>query len=240
MIGHGPRFRQDRIRRPAALLAPCERHHAIGAELVAALDDGDVPAVLVGPCGVVGLKGLVGLAVVQSGHTRFPCLQLHQHLRQVAVTGRAAYQRHVRCALEDVLAFLLRHTPQHAELLSLLLERLVIGQAVEHLLLCLVADRAGVVQDQARLFHRRHLPVALRNERADDFFGVVDIHLAAECFEVEGLFGGYSHAVKSITEGRGFGRRASGSGVTGFPEARKPEPDLIRSQCLQRAHGRRR
>src|SRR5207237_3260368 len=43
-IGHLAGFGENRIRRPAAFFAARERHDAVGAELVAAFDDGDVAA----------------------------------------------------------------------------------------------------------------------------------------------------------------------------------------------------
>jgi len=41
-IGDAPRLHQHRRRRPAALHATRVRYHAVGTELIAALDDGDV------------------------------------------------------------------------------------------------------------------------------------------------------------------------------------------------------
>ena len=64
-IGDPPRLGQHRRRSPAALLAARIRHHAIGAELVAALDDGDVPAIGILARRELGLERLVGLAVVE-------------------------------------------------------------------------------------------------------------------------------------------------------------------------------
>ena len=56
-------------------------------------------------------------------------------------------------------------------------------------LLGLIADGAGVVEDEASVFDGRNLAVALGNQSADDFLGVMDVHLAAEGFEVEGFLG---------------------------------------------------
>ena len=113
--------------------------------------------------------------------------QLLQHARQIPVRRRPRHQRNIRRPLENLLALLLRHTSQHAKLLALLLIFLVIVEPVKNLLLRLVADRAGVVQNQVSLFDRIHLPIPLRHQRANDLFGVVDIHLAAESFEVKRL-----------------------------------------------------
>ena len=46
----------------------------------------------------------------------------------------------MRRALENLFAFLLRHAAQHAKLLSLLLKFFVVVQAMEDLLLGLIAD----------------------------------------------------------------------------------------------------
>ena len=67
------------------------------------------------------------------------------------------------------------------------LEFLVVGEAVEDFLLRLVPDGAGVVEDQVSFFDGFHLAVAFVDQRADDFFGVMGIHLAAKGFEVERL-----------------------------------------------------
>jgi hypothetical protein len=66
-IGHLAGFGKYRLRRAAALLAARERHHAVGAKLVTAFDDGDVSAMRVGAGGEFGLKALVGFAIVEPG-----------------------------------------------------------------------------------------------------------------------------------------------------------------------------
>ena len=121
----------------------------------------------VGAGGELGLKTFLGLAVVQAGDP-LPCLELDQHLRQIAIRGRAANQRNMGSALENLLAFLLRHAAQHAKALALFLQLLVVGQAVEDLLLGLVSNGAGVVEDQPGLFDGGNLPVSLGQKRADD------------------------------------------------------------------------
>ena len=85
-------FRQHRIRCTAALFAPRERDHAIGAELVTALDNRDVTPVRVRTRGKFGLKAFIGITVVEAGDPLLPCLDLYQHLRQIAVRCGATYQ----------------------------------------------------------------------------------------------------------------------------------------------------
>ncbi len=147
-------------------------------------------------------KHSVGFAVVEPGDAALPCLDLHQHVRQIPVRRRSAHQRHMRRALKNLLAFLLRHTAQHAKLLALRLQLLVIRQAVKDFLLGFIADGAGVVENQPSLVHRRNLAIPLRNERANDLFRVMHIHLTAKGLEVEGLLRIPTHEV-SIARGGG-------------------------------------
>ena len=186
-IGHLAGFGEHRIRSPAALFSAGERHHAVGAELVASFNDGDVTAIRVGARGELSLKALVGFAIVEPGHTAVPCLDLNQHLRQIAIRSRSGYQRNVRRFFENLVAFLLGHAAEHAKSLALLLEFLVIGQAMENFLLSFITNGASVVEHQPGFFDGGDLAVSLRNQRADDLFGVVGIHLAAESLEVESL-----------------------------------------------------
>jgi len=58
---------------------------------------------------------------------------------------------------------------------------------VEDSLLGLVADRAGVVENQASVSFILDADVALVLQRADDFFRVMGVHLAAEGFDVKSL-----------------------------------------------------
>src|SRR5438105_9724697 len=101
------------------------------SKTIASFDDGDVAAMRIGASRELGLEALVGLAVVEPGHTVVPCLDLHQHLRQIAVRSRSSDQRHVWRALENLVAFLLRHAAEHTKLLALRLKFLVVGEPVE-------------------------------------------------------------------------------------------------------------
>ena len=93
----------------------------------------------------------------------------------------------MRGAFEYFFAFLLGDAAEDSEFLALFEELLVIVEAVENFLLGFVPDGAGVIEDQVGLLDGLYLPVAFVNERANDFFGVVHIHLAAEGFQVEGF-----------------------------------------------------
>ncbi len=99
----------------AALFAARVRDDAVGAELVAAFDDGDVAAVGIGARGELGLEGLVGLAVVEAGDAGLAGFEAGEHLGQVAVGGGAGDERDVGGALEDLLAFLLGDAAEDGE-----------------------------------------------------------------------------------------------------------------------------
>ena len=90
----------------------------------------------------------------------------------------------MRSAVENLFAFLLGHAAEHAEHFALA-GALELLQPVEDLLLGLIADAAGVVEDQRGFLGRFHLRIALLHQRADDLLRIVGIHLAAEGFDVE-------------------------------------------------------
>ena len=149
LVGDAPRLCKHGCGSAAALFAPRVRDDAIGAELVAAFDDGDVSAVRILARGEFGFECLFGLPVVEPGDAILAGFKSAQHLGQLAIRGRTGDERHIRRALEDLLAFLLRHTAQHAEAFAGLVQLLVVVQAIEDFLLGFVADGAGVVEDQA-------------------------------------------------------------------------------------------
>src|SRR5664279_6544896 len=126
---------KDRLRSTAAFLAASVRDHAIGAELIAALNDGDVSPVRVGAGGEFGLESLVGLAIIKTRDAIGARFNLNQHGRQVAIRRRPGHQRDVGRALEDLLALLLGDTAKNGEALPFLVQLLEIGQPMEDLLL---------------------------------------------------------------------------------------------------------
>src|SRR5207244_11887687 len=111
--------------------------------------------------------------------------KLHQHLAEPGIARRAAHQADVWRAIEDLLAFLLRHAAEDAEYFAFArftLERL---QAAEHLLLRLVANAAGVVEHERGRLGRLHLRISFGLQSSHDLLGIVGVHLAAEGFYVE-------------------------------------------------------
>src|SRR5581483_565368 len=171
--------------------------------LVTAFDDGDVAAMRIGARGELGLKAFVRGAVIETGGA-LPCLDLHQHLRQIAIRSGPTHQGDVRSPLENFLALLLSDTTEHSKFLALALQLLVVGKAVENLLLGLVTNGASVVEDEVGLLDGRDLAIALGDERTNDLFRVMGIHLTAERFNVEGLAGPRRHKGKYNPGNRGF------------------------------------
>jgi len=143
----------------------------------------------IGARGELSFKRLFRLAVVQSGDARLPCLQANQHFRQFPVRRRSGNHRDIRRALEDSLPFLLRHTAQDNESFTRSMQFLVIVQPIEDFLFRLVADGAGVVQDQVGGSLGIYLGIALMTQSADDFLRVMYVHLAAESLEIKRLVG---------------------------------------------------
>ena len=133
------------------------------------------------------VEGLIGIEA-EAGDALVAGFELHQHLGQLRVAGGTGDQAHMRRALEDFLALLLGHAADDGEDLALARFALEMLQAVEDLLLGFVADAAGVVENVMRRFDGFDLRVALVEQRADDFFGVMGIHLAAESFDDRRFF----------------------------------------------------
>src|SRR5712692_9700301 len=80
-ISQRPSLVQHRRRSPAPLLAARVRHHAVSAELVAPLNNSDVPAMRISPSRKLSLEALVSQPIVQPRNPLLASLQLHQHLR---------------------------------------------------------------------------------------------------------------------------------------------------------------
>ena len=135
----------------------------------------------------LGFKGLVGLAVVQTGYPRTAALDLQQHLGQIPVRRRPRHQRHVGRALENLLPLLLRDAAENGKTFTLFLQLPELVQAMKNLLLRLIADGACVVKNETGFLLGVHLAVALREQCADDLFTVVKVHLAAEGLNVKRL-----------------------------------------------------
>ena len=177
-----------------AFLTSRIRHNAVGAEFVAAFDDGDVATVRVGARGELGVERLVCLAVVQAGDAGLACFKAGEHGGKIAVACRTGDHGNVGSALEDFVALLLCNTAEDGELFAFAVHLFVLVEAVEDLLLRFIADGAGVVKDQASVDFVGNLSVAFAKKGSDNFFGIVRVHLAAEGFDVKGL----THTIEYI------------------------------------------
>src|SRR5207253_3645420 len=127
----------------AALRAARERHHAVGAGFVAAFDDRDVRAVRIIAGGERSIEGFFGIER-ESGDAAVAGFELHQHLAEPRVAGRTGYQRDIRRPLENLFAFLLGHTAEHANDLSLAGIALEVLQPIEDFLLRLIPNAAPI------------------------------------------------------------------------------------------------
>src|SRR5687767_10892490 len=100
--------------RAAALGSAAKWHDTIGTGLVASLDDRNIRAVRIVPPRHRRLERVLRIET-QPGDALVPCLDLNQQLPELVIARRPTYQTDVRRAVEDLLAFLLRYTAEHAE-----------------------------------------------------------------------------------------------------------------------------
>jgi hypothetical protein len=186
-IGHANGLVENRVRGAAALLAARVGDDAVGAELVAAFDDGDVATMRIGAGDEWRLEGLIGLAVVKAGDALLPCFEAGEHVGEIAIGGRAGDERDVGRLVENLFALLLGDAAEDGKLFALSLQLLVLVQAVKDLLFGFVADGTGVVEDQPGVGFILDAGVSLLLQRADDFFGVMGVHLASKGFDIKSL-----------------------------------------------------
>ena len=93
---------------------------------------------------------------------------------------------------------------------------------MKDLLLRLIANGAGVVQDQAAVILVLHPRVALLLQRPDDFFRVMGVHLAAEGLDIESLTHTYSIAVRQVSTDKGLaGRRLHAGSKNRLPTVKR-------------------
>src|SRR5262249_40858505 len=184
----------------AALLRTADAgNDAVGAELVAADHDADVGLKAVGPQRrvaerVVALEAAFdlrarGLFPIQTeGELRLTAL-FHRgdEFRQLSELSGTANDVHVRRSVEDVLLIFLRHAAEDADDLvgvALLVSAEPAESAVDFLL-GVLADAAGVEEDDVGLSRLVGQDVALPAQRTDDQLAVEDVHLTADSFDVE-------------------------------------------------------
>src|SRR5947209_14356869 len=73
---------------------------------------------------------------------------------------------------------------------------------MEDFLFGLVANGTGVIENQVGFLHGFHLPIALMHQRANDFFRVMDVHLAAKGLKVKRFLQSLAHS-SSIAQQNG-------------------------------------
>ena len=201
--GQRARLVDDLVERPAALRAAAERNDAVGARLVAAVDDRQPGAdrraarnrVLGdGPC--PGARQVVGDAHHRPSHDRGRtdradrCLggRQSQPVHELGLLVRAQEQVDRRIAAVQAVAVRLAHRApgeDHAETGVRLLEACQVPLPADHLLLGAFTDRTGIDDDQFGRLHRRRLGTACGEQPPGHLLGIAAVHLAAERPHVE-------------------------------------------------------
>ena len=185
---------EDFIGRPRRLHATRIRHDAEGAELVAAFLHGDEGGDTAAADRGAARRGQMIEFVVdrELGIDRLAVARgARQQIGQAVIALRTHDEVNNRCAADDFLTFGLRdaagHRDHHAPAGG--------GRGVLHaadaaklgidLLRRLFADVAGVEDDQIGVIGACGLDIAFRRQSVRHTLRVVDVHLAAERFDVE-------------------------------------------------------
>src|SRR6185369_13361304 len=211
---------------PAHLAAPGVRDDAEAADVVAALHHGDELAHLPRRAARVRAGEDVLLGVDPSGlGDADPVLDdAGDQLRQLADGVRAEDEVKVRDAREQLALLLLGDAAADGEEGAALgLDGPVAPEGREHLVLGLLADGAGVEDDEVRPVGRRRRPVADGGQRLAHAERVVDVHLAAEGVDEVALHGGPGTG-PDTRDARG----ESMAGVRESPRQRADEPSRRR------------
>ena len=162
LVGQAGDLGQHVVERARHFLAARVRHHAIAAVLGAAFHDARrrrvAPSTRAG--GRWSNFSISGKLMSTCGRC-WRCA-LRQQLRQAVQRLRAEHHVDVGRALDDGRAFLAGDAAAHADQHALGLQVLHAPEVGEHLLLRLLAHRAGVEQDQVGLLRVLRRLVALR------------------------------------------------------------------------------
>ena len=173
---------QDVVRAAGALAPAHIGHDAVGAEVVAAVHDGDVGVPGVEPLNRQVLGDEVFL-VRHADHAGLLREQRKEQRRQAVQVVRAEGQINEAVLAQDALghAGLLHHASANADDQAglVLFELLEPGHVAQGAALGIVAHAAGVEDDQVRLAPVRRFGHAHPGEDAGQLFGVVRVHLAA-------------------------------------------------------------
>ena len=193
LVGESGDLDQHVVERARDLFAARVGHDAIAAVLRAAFHDRDERrrAVDAGGRQVIELFDL-GKADVDLRAMLLSALV--QQLRQAMQRLRAEHHIDIRRALDDRGAFLARDAAADADQHALGFEMLDTPEIAEHLLLRLLAHRAGVEEDQVSLLDIGGRLVALRGmQHVGHLVRVVLVHLAAEGLDEDSFRHGLVH-----------------------------------------------
>ena len=182
LVGEAGDFGQHVVQRARHFFAARVRHDAVAAVLAATFHDRDERARAVD----TRRRQVVELfdfrkRDVDLGAAAFAALV--DHLRQTVQRLRAEHQVDVRRARDDRRAFLARHAAAHADdqVRIRFLQLAHAAEVGEDFFLRLFAHRAGVEENDVRVFRRVGLDEAFRRaEYVDHLVGVVLVHLAAK------------------------------------------------------------
>ena len=194
----------EQLRRRAALLpAPRRRNDAVGADAVAALRD---------------LQPRLEGALAPGRQVPGELLELEVALRGQRVAGQELGELvdlpgpegdvDEGEALEDLVLDRLRPAAADADdpLRPLRLEPLRLAEVGQEAAVGVLADRAGVEEDQVGVFASGRLGVAERAEHPLHALGVVLVHLATERGHVKALVGGRRRAHRGLRVAASGGR----------------------------------
>src|SRR3974390_1774466 len=183
-ICHGPRyFRAARI-----------GHYAEGTELVAAFLHGQERRDAAAGDLLAAGRGERAEFFVNRGlrvEQPFARFRTREHLRQSVVVLRADDYVHDTCPADDLPAFRLRNAARHRDYhLATIGGRLVLHDPQPtdfgiDLLRRLLADVAGVQDDEIGAFRRGGFHIAAGRQGIRHTMGIVDVHLAAERFDMD-------------------------------------------------------
>ena len=175
------RLGDDGLRIAAPLAAPGVGDHAVGTEVVAPPHDRHEGAHAVAVEAHGGDFGIGLLGRKQHVDTLAARLGLAHQARQVAVGVRPGHDIDARRSLDQLLAQAFGHAADDAHDKTRIRAPVAfhLGQTAPDALLGVVADRAGVDQDDIGLADAVRIDIAFALHERNDDLRVADVHLAA-------------------------------------------------------------
>ena len=187
VLEEAPGLGDDGLRITAPFAAPRIGNHAVGAEVVASAHDAHEGAHAVA---VEAHRSDLGIGLLSREQHIDPLaagLGLAHQARQVAVGIRPGHHIDGIRSLDKLLLQALGHAADDADHQTRTFAAVAfhLGQAPPDPLLGVVADRAGVDQDDVRLGDPLRIDIALLLHECDDDLRIADVHLAAVGFDKE-------------------------------------------------------